>query len=105
MASPADELQALKRRVAKLERMVAPGGILAQALGDCLRIRFEEIERRQLRFFGVHEPGRSYRANSLVVRKGGLWIALRDTTMVPGTGADWQLAVKSGEANREPVAA
>ena len=47
--------------------------------------RLAEVERQQLRFCGVHEPGRSYRANSLVVKRGGLWIALADTTGTPGS--------------------
>jgi hypothetical protein len=102
-----EDLAALTRRVALLERKLKPGGTIINAIGDAIgrhladfRKRFEDLERRQLRFLGIYESGRSYKANSLVVRRGGLWVALVDTTTTPGTGADWQLAVKSGEAEK-----
>jgi hypothetical protein len=102
----------LERRVARLERSLKPGGKILDALGDAigmhvsaLKKEIARVDRGQMRFFGVHESGRSYRANSLVVRRGGLWIALQDTTELPGTSPQWQLAVKSGELPKEPVVA
>jgi hypothetical protein len=99
-----DVLADLTRRVAKLERTIKPGGTFVGAVGDAIgrhlaeqKKRLDDLEKRQLRFYGVHESSRSYRTNSLVVRRGGLWVALVDTATTPGTGADWQLAVKSGE--------
>jgi hypothetical protein len=65
-----------------------------------LTARVRRLEESQLRFLGVHQAGRSYQANSLVVRQGGLWVALEATTGTPGSSTHWQLAVKSGEANR-----
>jgi hypothetical protein len=110
-----DELHA---RVAQLERALGPDGrslvdALAPGLADAvgkvvgtqrreLDAKIAEIENRQLRFMGVHEAGRAYKANSLTIKKGGLWIALVDTVTPPGTSADWQLAVKSGEAGKLP---
>jgi hypothetical protein len=41
----------------------------------------------------------------MVVKRGGLWIALTATGTVPGTDDSWQLAVKSGEAGKAPAVA
>jgi hypothetical protein len=68
-----------------------------------LRKEIGEVEAKQLRFYGVHEAGRSYAANSMVVKRGGLWVALTATGTVPGTDDSWQLAVKSGEAGKTPA--
>jgi hypothetical protein len=70
-----------------------------------LRKEMAEVEAKQLKFYGVHEPGRSYAPNSMVVKKGGLWIALTATGTVPGSDDSWQLAVKSGEAGKAPAVA
>lgn len=120
------EIAELRRRLATIERLfIGPdGGVsdliphaIAGALREALRderrrteervglldAKLAKLEAGQLRFCGVHEPGRSYRANSLTVRRGGLWVATVDTTATPGGGADWQLAVKSGEAAKGPT--
>jgi len=68
--------------------------------------RFESLEQRvaalELRpipvYRGVHQEGKSYLANSLTTRAGGLWIALKATAAVPGTDASWRLIVKQGKA-------
>ena len=62
-----------------------------------MRRRIDQLEREQLKFCGVYQSGRTYKANSLVIRQGGLWCALTNTPSPPGASADWQLAVKSGE--------
>jgi hypothetical protein len=108
------EIAELRGRVAQLERMLGPHAetltsamaeVIGHAIGSQRReldARIAEIENRQLKFMGVHEAGRAYKANSLVIRKGGLWCALTDTVTPPGTDDTWQLAVKSGEVGRAP---
>jgi hypothetical protein len=85
-----------------------PVGLLAEVVRkerERVDAKLDRVEGDQLRFRGVHESGRSYPRNSLVVKRGGLWVATADTTATPGTGADWQLAVKSGEASKAPSVA
>jgi hypothetical protein len=107
------ELQQLRRRMAKLEKMVlGENAILLKAIGTALGEAQGELERRiaglerqlndieqtRLRFMGVHEPGRRYSRGVLVVRNGSLWHCNGDTSETPGRSNDWQLAVKQGEA-------
>jgi hypothetical protein len=107
------EVAALCQRVAALERGVRPGGPLCRAIGEVVgkltgRVereligRIKVLEDRQLKFLGVHEPGRQYQPGSLVVRNGGLWHCNVDTHEAPGRSGAWQLAVKSGEADKMP---
>jgi hypothetical protein len=108
-----DELHA---RVAALERLLGPHAetltsamaeVIGAAIGSQRReldTRLAEIEARQLKFMGVHEAGRAYKANSLVIRKGGLWCALADTVAPPGSSADWQLCTKSGDFKEHGIA-
>jgi hypothetical protein len=95
-----------ERRLAYLEDVVENqvGRLVELAVGT-LRKEIAAVEAKQLKFFGVHEPGRSYASNSMVVRKGGLWVALTATATAPGTDDTWQLAVKSGEPHKGPAIA
>jgi hypothetical protein len=109
---PSAELQALHRRVARIERFVGPEGdlerLIGMAIGDAevrlgqqitgLERQLTAIEETRLRFMGVHEPGRRYSRGVLVVRNGSLWHCNGDTSETPGRSGDWQLAVKQGEA-------
>jgi hypothetical protein len=61
------------------------------------RSKRREIERRMVKFHGVHEAGRTYEANALVVKRGSLWISVTKTTLPPGS-TDWQLKPRAGEA-------
>jgi hypothetical protein len=58
--------------------------------------KLAEIEQKIPKFCGVHEAGRTYGPNALVVKSGSLWISLTRTAQPPGT-SDWQLCTKSGE--------
>jgi hypothetical protein len=52
---------------------------------------------------GTFTEGTSYPKGSLCTRGGGLWLALSDTTVSPGSGSNpgaWRLIVKSGGAER-----
>jgi hypothetical protein len=104
--------QTLTQRVAQLERRLkrelGPGGTLLDGmaqvvgktlakLGHELRAEIAAVADRQLKFMGVHESGRSYQPNSLVVRSGGLWCALEATAGTPGQSSHWQLVTKSGD--------
>jgi hypothetical protein len=54
---------------------------------------------------GIFESGRSYRQGNGVTFGGSIWIALTDdATEKPGTGTQWQLAVKKGRDGRDGVA-
>ena len=73
---------------------------------DALEARLTGLEGKQSRpgvkWMGVHSVGSAYSEGALVTRKGSLWLALRDTTSVPGTSADsWKLVVKSGSLRDE----
>jgi hypothetical protein len=98
--------QRLRREVAArcevVDDLVAVLRDLFREKREEIERRFAEIEARQLRFHGTHEPGRSYKQNSMVVKKGGLWVALVDTVATPGNDASWQLAVKANEAAKTP---
>lgn len=46
---------------------------------------------------GVHRPGATYSAGSLVTRDGSIFHCNKNTTAIPGDGSmDWTLAVKKG---------
>ena len=68
-----------------------------------LLARLKALEKRSpagVTWAGVFEEGRSYPEGSLCTRKGGLWLALRDTAAVPGTvPAAWRLVCKEGQAH------
>jgi hypothetical protein len=65
--------------------------------------RLAELEQRKLElpYFGVYEPGRSYRRGSFVTRRGSMWCATCDTDREPGIdNDDWLQAVKRGRDGR-----
>jgi hypothetical protein len=61
-----------------------------------LRAEIKAVEATVPKFAGVHSIGRTYEANSLVIRNGGLWISLIKTVLPPGS-VDWCLCTKAGE--------
>jgi hypothetical protein len=66
-----------------------------------LEIRIAALENRKgvsVSYEGVHDAERSYVVGSLVTKRGGLWLAKRDTATTPGNGDHWKLIVKSGWA-------
>lgn len=109
-----DERDALAKRVDDLEqKMVAAADALEQrnaeadsrmaSVNDVLQ-RIETAEQSVARFEqcindfadkGVWKPG-IFRKWNVVTFGGSIWIAQRDTTVKPGDGADWRLAVKRG---------
>jgi hypothetical protein len=101
---PSTELQALRRRVAKLEQIAGPDGDLERVIGMAisdLRVEFEQrfadAERTRLKFMGLFEHGVVYPEGSLITYDGGLWYALEDTRQAPrDCPASWRLAVKAG---------
>jgi hypothetical protein len=73
---------------------------------NALAEKVADLEQRQLRFKGVWREGNVYEANSLVIKRGGLWIAKATTITPPGSSDDWRLCTKSGEVvPKEPVCA
>jgi hypothetical protein len=112
-----DRLEDLVARVKAVEGSLLPGGDffdqLVEALGDHIgqiRRRLDALESSQWKFAGVHEPGKTYSKNGLVVRSGSLWIALDTTANTPGSGENsgWVMVVKRGSAasaDRQPVVA
>ena len=66
--------------------------------------RLDDIEQQppSPHYVGTFEQGKAYARGSLTTRSGGLWLALENTTQVPGRSDQWRLVVKSGsvEASR-----
>jgi hypothetical protein len=107
-----ERLTRLERQVADLQDALTGEGAdaLVEVLGKAFSIRdrrLDKLERNQIRFEGVHEAGKLYEPNSLVIRRGGLWVSVAQTSSAPGDGEGngWRLAVKSGSVSREPVLA
>jgi hypothetical protein len=67
-----------------------------------LEARVAQLEQQppSPHYQGVFQEEKTYSRGSMVTKGGGLWLALEDTTRVPGRSADWRLVVKSGEAPR-----
>jgi hypothetical protein len=65
-----------------------------------LEIRLAALEARpEIKYCGAYAGGETYQAGSLASRRGGLWLALRETQAAPGTDPEgWRLIVKSGGA-------
>lgn len=51
-----------------------------------------------VRWAGVYREQTPFSEGELVTHKGGLWLAIADTSARPGVSADWRLVVKSREA-------
>ncbi|MCE3248554.1 MAG: hypothetical protein K0R41_2379 [Geminicoccaceae bacterium] len=114
------EVADLQARVARLERLLGPGGKrlaggLAKATGDALRrIRTEERERilgevekrGYVSYRGTWDEGADYARGAMVTCAGSTWIAVGpiDKGERPGRGASWRLAVK-GESGKGPTIA
>ena len=68
---------------------------------DTIERRLCALESQPLpKYCGVYERGKTYAANSLVTRQGGLWFAAEATMLTPGSGGPWRLIVKSGGVER-----
>ena len=67
---------------------------------DALEARVKQLERQppSPHYAGTYEQEKAYNCGALVTRSGGLWLALQDTTQMPGRSDKWKLIVKSGEA-------
>jgi hypothetical protein len=95
----AQEVLELRSRLDKLEHFLFSRDCLSATLGkmnSALRAEIKAVAATVPKFCGVHEAARTYEPHSLVVKGGGLWIALRRTTQPPGTDA-WCLCTKSGD--------
>lgn len=63
--------------------------------------RIKELETRppSPEYRGTFKDGDSYKRGALVTRNGGMWLALADTTLIPGSNPTaWRLVVKEGHA-------
>ena len=69
---------------------------------SALQARIVQLEQQppSPHYKGVFQEEKTYSRGSMVTKAGGLWLALENTTQVPGRSADWRLVVKSGEAPR-----
>jgi len=52
-------------------------------------------------FRGSWQPNTGYARGSLVVKDGGLWLSMADTTAKPGTDDSWRLVTKAGKDGRD----
>jgi hypothetical protein len=84
----------------------AVAGVVVDAIKAAvapLKARIADLETRTVgpEYKGTFEIGHAYSRGSLVTRGGGLWLALSDTTLTPGSSPTaWRLIVKSGGAAR-----
>jgi hypothetical protein len=91
--------------------MEALAGVVVDAMKEALRPRdakiialeakVAELDARGpgVEYKGVYVAGTIYPKGSAITRDGSLWLALRETTLVPGTSPTcWRLIVKSGTA-------
>lgn len=99
------EVAQLRKRVAKLERMLGPNcqkvfDAMAHAVGKALPKYLEDqfSKRLVLRDTGVWRPDREYQPGDLVSRGGSGWIA-QTKSIGEHPGSDptcWRLAIKRG---------
>ena len=68
---------------------------------SALQARIEQLEQQppSPHYAGTFEWGKSYTRGSLTTRSGGLWLALENTTQVPGRSDHWRLVVESGSVD------
>jgi len=63
-----------------------------------LETEVKELQGRgTLKYHGVYAPDGDYRKGDACTYAGSLWVARENTTARPGTGPEWQLAVKRGK--------
>ena len=114
-AADPEELQQLRRRLAKLERMVlGKDAILLKAVGMALGELRQEIEDREpvplarpltdpiVHYCGLWNSTRLYSPGAMVTCNGAAWIAMSamGVGVKPGDGETaWRLAVKSDTAS------
>lgn len=67
-----------------------------------LEKRLADLEGSAVKFAGTFEAGRNYARNSLVIRKGSSWVALRQTGEDPAAPGctSWALAAARGKDAR-----
>lgn len=83
--------------VAAVRAATAP--ILARCAALETRCSTLETRAPSPEYQGVYKAGTSYARGSLVTRNGGLWLALADTTLIPGSNPTaWRLVCKEGQA-------
>ena len=90
------------KRVDLQRLMEAISGALIEIIGPLAeRVTALEKQVRQVRFCGTYQRALHYERGNLVTFRGSLWSALCDGPGAPGENpAEWQLAVKNGEAPR-----
>jgi len=60
--------------------------------------RVKKIEEREFPYQGVYQRSTQYQRGMFVTFKGSMWHCCADNTrQQPGSGSDWQLAVKGSE--------
>jgi hypothetical protein len=75
------QIRALQERVRHLEEMlldhdrVGLSDAVVDIVAMALARKLDEVESRMLKFLGVHQIGRTYPANAVVVKSGSLWIS------------------------------
>lgn len=82
--------------------------VLVRAMGPVLREKFDALEKRidamegkGISFEGTHQRGLQYRRGMMVVSRGSLWVATRQTTSAPNEDDTWALAAKAGRDGKD----
>jgi len=74
-----------------------------EALDEWFEQRIAEVQTRNLADYHKRTfvNGTSYKRGDLTVWDGTTWLAMADTTAVPGTSPDWQQFAKKGRDGRD----
>jgi hypothetical protein len=99
---PRDAPATLRRRMAEVigEAIAKVSREIRSDLA-ALAAHVEAIEQRPtaaVKYCGVFEPGKAYRAGDLTTCGGGLWCAKESRVVEPGSESSWVLIVKRGRA-------
>lgn len=74
-----------------------------EEIEEIVEKRFADVQTRSLADYHkrTYEKGTSYKRGDLAVWDGTTWLAMSDTTAVPGTSPDWQQFAKKGRDGRD----
>jgi hypothetical protein len=90
----AKNVNALAAEVANLNRRAERTTQQLLKICDLLITRIERLEQTQIRFAGVHQTGKTYAPNTIVIKRGQAWISKEHTDCAPGGNDAWMLLLR-----------
>jgi hypothetical protein len=91
----AKNVNALAAEVANLNRRAERTTQQLLRICDKLIDRIERLEQQQIKFAGVHQTGKTYSPNTIVIKRGQAWIAKEHTDCAPGGNDAWMLMLRA----------